>query len=42
VTPGVELTARVDNLFDENYEQVFSYNSTGIGAYVGVKVRLGE
>ncbi|MDX2144752.1 MAG: TonB-dependent receptor [Rhodospirillaceae bacterium] len=42
MTSDVELTARVDNLFDENYEQLFSYNSTGIGAYVGVKMRLGE
>ena len=37
---GVDLTARVENLFDENYEQVFSFTNPGIGAYAGIRARF--
>ncbi|MDX2222496.1 MAG: TonB-dependent receptor [Rhodospirillaceae bacterium] len=41
LTSGVELIGRVENLFDESYEQVFSYNNPGLGAYLGVRLAFG-
>jgi vitamin B12 transporter len=35
---GLELFARIENLLDEQYEEVFSYRSPGIGAYGGVRL----
>lgn len=40
LTEGVELTARVENLFDESYEQIFSFTNPGIGAFAGVRARF--
>ena len=40
LTEGLELTARVENLFDEGYEQVFSFTNPGIGAFAGVRARF--
>lgn len=37
VIDSVELYARVENLFDEDYEEVYSYGSLGRSAYAGVK-----
>jgi vitamin B12 transporter len=37
---NVTLFGRVENLFDENYEEVFSYATPGVGAYGGVRVRF--
>jgi vitamin B12 transporter len=34
----VAITARIDNLFDRRYEQVFSFTSWGRAAYAGVRV----
>lgn len=34
---GVELFGRVENLFDERYEQVFSFVSPGLNATVGIR-----
>lgn len=31
---------RVENLFDESYEEVFSYRAPGIGAYAGINLTL--
>ncbi len=36
--PGVDLTARVENLFDQNYQEVFGFANPGIGAWVGVRL----
>lgn len=38
---GVELVGRVENLFDESYEQVFSFNSSGLGVFLGVRINFG-
>ena len=35
---SVELIGRVENLFDENYQDVFGFASPGIGFYLGVRV----
>jgi len=40
VAKSIVLYGRVDNLFDEDYEEVFSYNVLGRSAYVGAKVSL--
>ncbi|MGH7536899.1 MAG: TonB-dependent receptor [Gemmatimonadales bacterium] len=38
--PGLELTARVENLFDEEYEQAAGYPSPGIALFVGARTRV--
>ena len=40
VTPAIALFGRVENLFDETYEEVFSYAAAGRGAYGGVRARF--
>ena len=37
---NITLFGRVENLFDANYEEVFSYATPGIGAYAGLRVKL--
>ncbi len=36
--PNLKVFARVDNLFDEDYEEVAGYGTAGISAYAGVKL----
>lgn len=36
----LELTARIENLFDARYETVFLYGTPGRAAYAGLKVKL--
>jgi vitamin B12 transporter len=36
-TNGVSLYGRVENLFDEQYEEIPTYNSSGLAAYAGVR-----
>ncbi|MEO5938439.1 MAG: TonB-dependent receptor [Sphingomonas sp.] len=38
ITKSVSVFGRVENLFDEKYEEVFSFVTSGRGAYGGVKV----
>jgi len=40
LTGNVTLFARVENLFDQDYEEVFSYATPGTGAYAGVRVKF--
>jgi vitamin B12 transporter len=35
-TPGLDLTARVENLFDESYEQAVGFPARGRGVFVGL------
>ncbi|MDA0790355.1 MAG: TonB-dependent receptor [Proteobacteria bacterium] len=35
---GLALTARVDNLFDKRYEDVYGFVAPGVGAYAGVRL----
>jgi vitamin B12 transporter len=37
---GVEAFARIDNLLDERYEQVFSFVSPGISGALGIEARF--
>jgi vitamin B12 transporter len=36
----VEVFARIENLFDEDYEEAFGYGTPGFGAYGGVKLSI--
>ncbi|WP_020186325.1 TonB-dependent receptor [Methylopila sp. 73B] len=38
VTENAEVYGRIENLFDKQYEEVFTYNTPGRAAYGGVKV----
>ncbi len=40
LTDTVELFGRIDNLFDEDYQQVLDYGTPGISAYAGVRARF--
>lgn len=40
LTETIALYGRVENLFDEAYEEVFSYATSGRAAYGGVRVRF--
>ncbi|MBX9801827.1 MAG: TonB-dependent receptor [Caulobacteraceae bacterium] len=39
LTDGVTLTARIGNLTDERYQQVFGYGEPGRSGFVGVRLR---
>lgn len=39
VNDRITLTARVDNLFDEHYQQLLGYGEAGLSGYVGVRLR---
>ena len=39
LTDGVDLTARIENLADERYQQVLGYGEPGRSAYIGVRLR---
>ena len=36
------LEARIDNLFDEDYQLVYGYNTPGLSVFVGVNYKLPE
>jgi vitamin B12 transporter len=40
INDKVTLFGRVENLFDENYEDVFSYANPGVGGFGGVRVKF--
>jgi vitamin B12 transporter len=40
VAPQLEIFARVDNLFDERYQDVLGFGALGAAAYGGVKFKL--
>lgn len=42
LTSNVNLFARITNLLDEEYEQVYGYQSRGRSGYVGVRVNFGQ
>jgi vitamin B12 transporter len=39
--PGVELFGRVENLFDERYQEVFGFEAAPIAAFAGLKLTFG-
>jgi len=40
VAEGIELFARVENVFDAGYQTAAGYNSAGRGVFVGVRGRM--
>ena len=40
LTHNVSLTARVENLLDQDYEEIFSYRPSGRAFYAGVQARF--
>jgi vitamin B12 transporter len=41
VRPGLEVFGRVENLLDENYQEVYGFDTARIAAYAGVKITFG-
>lgn len=39
-TPWSTIYLRAENVFNAQYEEVFSYRSPGAAAYAGVKVKI--
>ena len=37
MTPRLELFGRIENLLDEDYEDVYGFNTPGIGAFIGLR-----
>jgi vitamin B12 transporter len=37
VQPGVDVFARVENVFDEKYQEIYGFNTPGLSAYAGVR-----
>ena len=42
ISERVRWFGRLENVFDENYEEVFGFNTPGFAAYTGVKINLGN
>ena len=42
VKPGVEVFGRLENLLDQDYQEVFGFETAGLAAYAGVRVVLGS
>lgn len=40
VIEGIEVYGRVENFFDEDYQEVLGFDSPGIGAFVGVRATV--
>ncbi|MEM7068001.1 MAG: TonB-dependent receptor [Pseudomonadota bacterium] len=40
LSENLELYGRVENLFDEDYEEVFGFNTQGITSFVGIRGRF--
>ena len=40
LSDAVELFSRIDNLFDQEYQEVYGFGTMGAAAYGGVKVTL--
>jgi vitamin B12 transporter len=38
LSEGVELYARIENLFDEEYQQILGYGTPGLSGYVGARL----
>jgi len=40
IDPRLELFVRGENLLDEDYEEVSGFNTRGLTAYAGIKIKL--
>ena len=39
-TPQLAVIARIENALDEDYEDVYGFNTPGAGAYLGVRLGM--
>jgi len=39
MTPRLEFFGRIENLLDEDYEDVYGFNTPGIGAFIGIRAQ---
>ena len=39
MTPRLEIFGRIENLLDEDYEDVYGFNTPGIGAFIGIRAQ---
>ncbi|XSG82841.1 MAG: TonB-dependent receptor plug domain-containing protein [Methyloligella sp. ZOD6] len=39
--PGMEVFARAENLFDEDYQEVYGFETAGAAVYGGLKIKIG-
>ena len=42
VQPNVEVYGRIENALNRHYQEVYGYNTAGIGAYAGVKIKFDD
>jgi vitamin B12 transporter len=42
VTDNAQVFGRVENLFDEQYEEVFGFNTKGITGFLGLRINFGN
>lgn len=42
VTDSIQIYGRVENAFDEDYQDVFGFASPGAGAYAGIRIKFGQ
>jgi vitamin B12 transporter len=42
ITPLAQIYLRGENIFNEKYEEIFTYRSPGAAVYLGLRMRLGE
>ncbi len=42
LSPGVQIYGRVENALNEDYQQVFGYETAGIAAYAGLRFTYEE
>jgi vitamin B12 transporter len=40
LTPRIDVTARIENALNQEYEEVFSYRASGRAAFVGVTAKF--
>ena len=40
INDHIEVFGRIENLFDEHYQEVFGYGSVGFGAFAGLRFRI--
>jgi vitamin B12 transporter len=42
VTPQLTAYVRAENIFNRQYEEIFSYRAPGFAAFAGLKLRTGS
>lgn len=40
IAPNMELFGRIENLLNQNYEEVYGFNTAGLAAYAGMRIKF--